>query len=441
MLRVDDDSRIIKTKQYTWDKIKNKTSKIDPKLCEIIDDLLLEDEYLFTEVLYPFGTDIIKNGAIYFPTDSTNNPTLTDNLKSQTPLILPLQNNCELYLPIKERAVSHAVVEPGEILGFSNILNSSFKNVSATEESPVFPHNLRAGARNIFIIAPITDNAGYEKLKRWLGLTKEKPTNFMQQGDFIAELVQKGDSNWHTSCLFFPNKLVKRLVQKDPEVTELYDYLWGLHRSNYGIWHKKSKLWGSFLEQIQEEMQLHSSYSKALSIANHVLEIAADSAPALIPASGNNSCPTEFIQKNAFIDVYKILEMTGKFPIIMIPAKFKKQNLPVYYSLNHPTLSGYKTEGRNSQSMRSTLDLFLRVIDIYRNWIVRNNVKAIAPSLYSALMHHEFECFHPDPADFKNIKNSSLLPSEDKRFECPIGTFPEHSPFFTGCIKITKKLH
>jgi len=437
MLKVNAGAKLLK--QYTWTQVQKKFEKLDPKLFQIINKLALDDTYLFTEVLYQFGRDIIKDGEIYISTPdggtiSINDQNLPDELKTNTPLFFILEKNCEFYLPMSERIVSEGVATPGCVLGFSGILNADIQD----EYSPVFPEDLRAGARSLVTLAPITDNAGFDRLKKGLKLKSEKLISSMQQGELFGEMAQNGEANWWASCLFLDRKLIERLKHRDPEVIELYAYLLKLHRDSYGSWHnKKSKLWNAYLQRIEEEMRLNPSYSSALNIANHIISIAAGGMPGYIPSTNEAYAPIKFLQ-DQFINTYDILRLVKQFPTMLVPIKIADDGLPVYYFLNHPTQPGHKPDGRSSKSIRANLDLVMRVIEIYRSWIVKSDAKTKVPALYNALMNYKYEPYHPDPADYKDIKNSAVLFEEDTRFCNELSINPEHSIFFKGCIKINK---
>ena len=438
MLKVNNGAKLLK--QYTWIQVREKFEKLDPKLFQIINKLALDDTYLFTEVSYQFGRDIIKDGEIYISTPdggtiSINDKTLPDELNIPTPLFFILEKNCEFYLPMSERIVSEGIAPPGSIIGFSGILNADIQG----EESPIFPEDLRAGARSLVTLAPITDNAGFDKLKKGLKLKSEKLISSMQQGDLFGEMAQNGEANWWAPCLFLPSKLIERLKSRDPKVIELYDYLLKLHRASYGSWHnKKSKLWNAYLQRIEEEMRLNPSYSSALNIAKHIISIAAGGMPGYAPSTNEDYAPLKFLQ-DQFINTYDILRLVKQFPTMIVPTMIAEDGLPVYYFFNHPTQPGYKPDGRSSKSIRATLDLVMRVIEIYRNWIVKSDAKTKVPALYNALMNYKYEIYHPDPADYQNIKNSALLFEEDPRFCNELGINPEHSIFFKGVIKISKR--
>jgi hypothetical protein len=59
--------------------------------------------------------------------------------------------------------------------------------------------------------------------------------------------------------------------------------------------------------------------------------------------------------------------------------------------------------------------------------------------LYENAVETQFSFYHDDPNPEKYgsiIKDSALLPEEDPRFYKKSWTFPCHSQFFRGCIKI-----
>ena len=438
MLKVNEGTQILK--QYTWTQVQKKFEKLYPKLFQIIDKLALDDTYLFTEVSYQYGMDIIKNGEVCIPkpgggTTSINDQNLPDELKTNTPLFFVVEKNCEFYLPMSERIVSEGLAKPGSLSGFSEILNVDIQD----KDSPAFPEDLRAGARSMATLAPITDNTGFERLRKELRLKFEKLTSSMQQGDLFGEMAQNGEPNWWASCIFLDSKLIERLKRRESDVLELYDYLLKLHRASYGGWHnKKSKLWIAYLQRIEEEKRLHPRYSTALNITNHILSIAAGIMPGYIPSTNEDYAPIKYLH-GKLINTYDVIGLVKQFPTMIVPTMIADDGLPVYIFFSHPTLPGHKPEGRSSKSILATMDLVMRLIEIYRNWIIKSDAKTKVPALHNALMDFKYEPYHSKPGNYANIKPITDLLKEDSRFYNELGINPEPSIFFKGVIKISKR--
>ena len=93
--------------------------------------------------------------------------------------------------------------------------------------------------------------------------------------------------------------------------------------------------------------------------------------------------------------------------------------------------------------MVALIDEVQRVMHKYCTDILNYpDTKIQTPLLYDTVAGAEFSYYHPDPGKYSTIKNSALLPTEDKRFRCnhlPDATFPTYSAFLKGCIKISAR--
>jgi hypothetical protein len=439
--------RGLELKAYTWVQIRIILSALHPQLVEIIDELSLSDDYLFFVAEYPFGTDIIKNGKVYFATEgdtiAINDPRLpkivTDNLGydiyTGNPFGFVMDKSCEFYsTTIDQRIISQSIAYPGSMLGVVGILNDGIST-----NTPVFPHNLRSGMKSIFTLASITEAAGIEKLEKYLNTLLNKPNGLQDHGDFLAKIIKAYKSLWRSKILFCSNKFINMLKQKDKSFAQVKEYLTDTHRTKYKIWHRDIIIWNDYFSHVEQKKRLYDGYTPYLSTIKHMYTIAGNGSTGLIPTNDEAYAPIAEIKK-ILIEGYGLLERANHSPIMMVPAYIQDPGAgdTVYYSSKYPTQPSCVPETKG-KSILYNIDMLQQVNEIYKSVIGKTDIKIKLPSLYDAMFGHDFEPYHPDPGTHNNIKGSILLANEDKRFCLDKGCFAEHSQFLLGCFKIFKK--
>ena len=123
------------------------------------------DKFPCYKASYPFGSPIINSGKCYLPLSNGssiefNDPDLPDELAcdlnydilTEDPLALILTKYSDLYLPIGNTIMPHAVIHPGEMIGIPRAVNSNADSSLGW--------NLNAGGRYMFMLSRVTVTPG-----------------------------------------------------------------------------------------------------------------------------------------------------------------------------------------------------------------------------------------------------------------------------------------
>lgn len=402
------------------------------------------------KVDYPFGAEIIRNGKIYLPLDNggsiaLNDPMLPDviakdlnfNPATEDPLVLVLNKKSEFYYrPSSGRIMSHAIVEPGSMIGIPRATYVPEPGSTLPKSSLCW--ELNAGARFLFMLAKIADKSKYDKLSKNLKVKIHPPTSTENQWDVFTELAKKCGSPWRSSLLFFPRKWIELITQED--YLAISSYLMHRQRASYNVLHNRIVLWNTALNEIEKQKRMiYAPY--VLSTARQFLYIAAQGSVGFKPAINDESAPITFFQE-IFENGYGLLD-ENQSSIIMEPGYINLEDgEPIYYSLNHPILAEHKPDTFKGKSQITLLDELSRAVNSYKSGVIDSYDINIPPDLAQIVTTADFEFYHSndDPVNYKNIQNSRLIIEEDKRFLFNQKTpFAENSSFFKGCIKIIRK--
>ena len=444
------DGETLNVTELFWDKIRPRLRKLHPDLAKTIDKLSPGANYPFYLVSYPFGAPIIHNGLAYLPTINGQNIAFNDPRLPQTlnknlgynqntgcPLGMILSRNAECYRQTYKKIIPHAMLSPGCLFGLGRVLENALIYQSPEHSSPAFTWEMSAGARSIFMLAKISNNIAFNKLKKeYNGILSKMPTCHEEHWPVFKEISPNCDMPWFQDVLYFSNKWLEKLG--DPKFAMLYSYLSNIHLSKNKVWHMMQS-WAPVLNEIEIDKRLTKHSPCALNTAKHLLAIVANGALGHKPTISDDAAPNLLIQ-NAIVNSYGL---NDQCPTLMEPAYFdSKQNQSVYCSLGHLAFAWSNSETFKGKSMIANLDEIQYVENIYRGSILSGNYTKVT-SLYNAAKSAHFEYYHDDPGDYKNIKNNILLAHEDPRFICGdigLAGFPEHSPFLKGCIKISPAL-
>lgn len=441
------DGRGIDVEELSWQEVNVLIGSMRPALTKVM-ERYDASEYKFYKANYKFGSKIIQNKRCYLQLadgDSIdfNDPELPDELAkdlnynpmTEDPLGMILSKNSEFYLPTGDEIMSHAIIHPGEMFGVPRA-TANINNSGQTNSALFF--NLNSGARYLFTLSRITSQTRHVKLQRVYDIGSPVPESFYDQGLVFAEIARMAESPWRSEVIYFPRNFINAL--KTPEFVEIKDALIDIHRESYTIWHNTSLIWTAVFNEIERQKGLTNYSAYSLFTSRQLFLIAANSGLGFKPATNEDAAPIKLLQK-AYASVYGLSEERHS-SIIMEPTRLADTpNQAVYYSLNNPILAQHHPETFKGKSFIACLDEIESITRIYQKSIILEH--SDIPSLYNAALKTDFSFYHcngGDPKNYKNILNSEQIGLDDSRFvESKNIGFPEHSPFFKGCVKISAK--
>jgi len=442
MIRTND-NRLLAVESLQWDEAIARLYKVNALLASAMEKLTVKpDQYTFYLAKYTFGSPIIDNKKTFLPLqngevidcDSQQLPDIIkDNLcydsTSEDPLGIVLSKTSEFYLLGKNSIQPQGLITPGQMFGIPRAVDKS-----ATTSS-VLKTNLNAGARSVFMLPKISDQINHSKLQEEYGIKSPPPLSPRDHWQIFVELSKKVNPDWCCEVIFFPRNWIKNLQHHDWAVLVLC--LMQIHRKSYSIWHNVADIWDITFQNIEQAKGLKNYSMQSLVTAKQLFKIATNIIPGFRPATNDDALPQSKLSE-IYNNVYNKWARPRYNAIIMEPCKFNlAHGEPIYDSLNYATFSENLLEASRKKSHIALLDEIRVIIDLYIKGISER--KHAVQFLYDIVKNINFSYYHPNPENYKHIKNALLLKDEDSRFMLHHGDeFPNNAPFFKGCIKIAR---
>jgi hypothetical protein len=325
------------------------------------------------------------------------------------------------------------LLPPGKTFAMLSLFDSN-------QHSNLIPslYSTTSGCRSLIMLNKLTHAESNNRLSKKLEVRKYLlPKNLSEQWFLFNEIANSKnfETNWYSEILLFTKDFVNK-IHSEPRVSfNLLNNVWQAVslRRNEGLY---DFIISAITKKIPRSL---INDPLVIYIVKHLLMLLLQEAPAYIPADNNFSGPVKDFCRE-FVECYKI---RFHYPVFMCLAHYDSRT-PVYYSLQK---NSFFYDMPVQSKPIQTINLLVkvkRVFEIVREFVLGNNFEHDLRNtiLYNKLGNTEFEFYHPRG---KGDINSNILQmvNEDKRFLNPKLssnlTFPEHSIFFYGCIRIKPK--
>jgi hypothetical protein len=331
--------------KLAWTKAREEVRAANPALAESMNQFLgspssprAGDEVYLLE--YDYGDLIVDRGdfkapcAKRHPADSTcaNCRPLIESVKySAIPLALTLDNAAEVFLPSdwdpeKPRLTPLRLLGRGEPFGVFEVLDTL---LGAPFPKP--PWSVSAGARSIWILAPLGEGALAKELT---DLVQRKIRDVPNQhpGELVAAAA--GDK-WKLRVLVFPNSIIDEVKPSDPLFRVLLETGW---RQSAAARHALFRTEDFFPTLASIGGSLPQIYRSAT--VRHLIDASKGEVPVFTPVANGHSAAGPFVPfRNALHQALRNLK-SPYTPVIMQPAHLTSAGSAGYYSFRCPTIVG-----------------------------------------------------------------------------------------------------
>jgi hypothetical protein len=416
--------------ELSWHEVKDDIWAANPNLAEKLDSF--KKKFSFIKASYVYGDRIYKKGILHLPTKDGNTIPLNSELipleikkrldYCYLPLGLTLNKSVEVFFETEHRVMPSKIFQAGTTFGLWEFFDP--------EPSDFLRNiwNLSAGARSIFMLPKVGNSTAHNHLKRDYGITSYPPKNLMDEHSVFKEIVQKmlKKEHWRCDILFFSSGWLENKKNSLSHLSLRNYWLKEAWQQSFNCRNQMSYdvAWEAFTREITRRNWKPRPY--IINTIKHLMSIAEGVFPGFSPIEKNNQAvPINLIQE-AYVKSYRLKNYA---PILMQPQHLMGPEKPVYYSLYMPTLLEYAPHAENPRSIMSDMRELKGLIEMLLTNIHTNT---------------SYDFYHCDDDQFSEIKNSSEISKKDKRFSIypkKYGAlkFPESSPFFRGCIKISQK--
>lgn len=407
--------------QVHWEDVSARVHQINPDLATVIDKLNPSKEHHLYLAKYPYGTKIVDNGTLRLPL--INKSTISreklpedsqirkDLSYASVPTGLVLNKSFEAYFETTSRIMPSKLYGSGTFFGLWELFDCGTINTKGL-------WSVSAGARSLFMLPKISDSIAHERLRRDYDVREHAPHSLLEQQAIFQEIANYCDSDWRCEVLFFSRKWIdfdnnnlNSLQLQNYWLRTVWDQSSNCRRlMNYNV------SWEIFSREVsRKHLKIRPYITNTI---KHLVSISEGSFPAFVPVENDIVAPIDEIV-TAYLNTYLL---KNYYPILMRP-KHLGPGETGYYSFYFPTLLEMAPRSKISGSVISDLKELKRLIELF---------------MLSTGINFKLEFYHTERDKLNEIQHSSAIPIADKRFDIDKFDFPENSPFFRGCIQITR---
>lgn len=432
----------------TWKEARKQVFAVNKPLAKVIDEIDPSNKYKLIKASYSYGDLIVQNGETYLPTSPDEIVPISSNkidskLQAQLnynsiPLALIINKSCEVFVGANDmapepcyRVVPLNSVNAGSMFGTFETMNY----LTNRKSSSIW--NVSAGARTIFMLPRVADNVGLRKLRLQYKIPSTMRIQHASDHWQVFKTITKHKKlkqDWKCEVLFFTKDWLELKNSRAWESLRRHFYKEAWLQSQYAIEKISFGLaWQTFINAISSRNLRPRPY--LADTVKHLFLIGTGTAPAIVPANSKQTdiAPISDIQQ-AFIETYLLKRYS---PTIMYSPALDTPNkqLPLYYSLAHPTL----LEGSPQNSRSSTIMLDLKDIKELIDTL-KDRAGDMPNNIFTKWVN--FDYFHTNSEMYDDIQSSVDIPNKDMRFledkkQFPDRDFCSKSLFWRGCIRIT----
>ena len=346
-----------------------------------------------------------------------------------------LEKDSEVFVDTGSRIIPINLFHKGNLSGVYETMDF----LTGKKSSPIW--NYSAGSRSIFMLPKITDKLGAKRLHMTRNIPATIQVNHLTDHFELFKSIAQNKSfsqEWHSTALFFGEKWITN-KHTSKEWMKFKNYLlcktW--EQATYAIDKLKFNLnW----EKLAEAISLRRLQPKPYLIdqVKHVLNIVAGNFPAFKPIdTSQESAPTRGLQQ-AIIDCYTFKYLPTLMHACALGDTITKAK-HVYYSLSLPTVLEGSPLKKNSSTIISDMREFKFLIETLKNY--RQNTANNEAT--QVIKDFQIDYFHFEKDMCDEIRSSTDIAIEDGAFLEDKKTFQTRdfcatSPFFSGCIRISK---
>jgi hypothetical protein len=430
--QIQQGAHALRLAELNWQDVRDIVQKSNPGLAQIIDQLKPGNELTLFKARYSFGQRILNRGVLHLPTETgktipLSDPAVPDIIRkklnySSVPVTLILTKTVEVFFETEERVMPSKLFATGTTFGLWEAFDP------APPEFVKKVWNLSAGARTSFLLPKISDAASHARLRRDWAIHAYPPKTLLDHIHVFSEIARQPEEtgeNWYCDVLFFCAPWLEK-QEDNLKHLKLHKYwLDEAWRQSYNCRTQMSYdvAWESFSKEVTRRNWKPKPY--IINTIKHLMAIGEGIFPGFAPSCGKNDAAPEKLIQKAYCSSYLLRDQA---PIIMQPHHLREANTSVYYSLAVPTLLEYAPRPRNAPSIISDIRELRMLMRILQESLSGNTVS--------------YDFFHTEPDRYGEIRPAKTIFGEDKQFSQSTASanqenFPETSPFFRGCVRIT----
>ena len=392
--------------KVTWTDVREQVSAnpLGAAVARATDNLLATDrmrnqEPAFYVARYRYADLIVSKGEFRPPCQHRHQAQVCCSLcremmqaveYSAIPLAVSLERSVEVLLetpwnPEEPRMAPLRMIQPGEPFGVFEVLDTLLHT-----PYPKPPWSVSAGARSVWILAPLGDAALSRTVAAVAGVSRIKPIEENAPHEAIAAVAGHG---WSIDVLLFPNTIVQNLTPSDALFRVLLEIGW---KQSSAVRHALFRT-QEFFPSILPSNGNGLSETYRCATVRHLMDASKGEVPLFEPAWKAKAPAGPFI---AFENVLAAaLDRLGKEyrPIVLQPVHLLDKGAVGYYSFRCPTVVGVK---------RPNAKVYAQVPALVRDDLENMQKECASYVDYSSTMYFAFR-------PYDEVTTSSSLPIDD----------------------------
>lgn len=428
-----------------WSDIKEKIGLLSPSLSNTINRVKGSDSFKVIQARYKFGQNIILKGKYQINLDGRNQPYNKDAVPSEIKKILNYHwrtipfgivthNSTESYINHSTHIAPLWALYPGKTFALLSVFDK-------TENTFLIAglYSMQSGSRSLIMLPKLAHQASNQRLKNKFNINRYLcPKNLADQWFLFKEISDSPQfhSDWYSELTLFSHEFIEGINDTLELRYHLLHDIWEQNAFDRNMFAYEF-IWSTF----EKELKLSVKHDPVvIQTVKQIMLIAMRQVPAFIPTDSNIPGPiTELME--TFLTCYKI---RYHLPIFMNLGPYDGKN-PIYYSLQKHTFIHEMPQKAIGKLTVNELTRIRNVFEMFKDYVLNNKSEHSLDKtvLLKTLLEVDFDFFHPMGVGKINSDIAKLI-KEDKRFSnYPYHKdirndllMPEHSLFFSGCIRI-----
>ncbi|EKD54404.1 MAG: hypothetical protein ACD_60C00087G0016 [uncultured bacterium] len=433
----------------TWKDVKKTIGTLNYSLAKTINSVRGSDSFKVIQVRYQYAEHIICKGKYRINIEGRNIPYEKKSMPSEIQKILNYHwrtipfgiithNSTESYINHTTHIVPFWALFPGKTFALLSVFDKSdFTFLIAGL------YSMQSGSRSLITLPKISHQASNQRLANKYNIVKHlSPKNLSDQWYLFKEIAESTEfrTKWYSELTLFSHEFIDGINETLNLRYHLLHDIWeqnAFDRNKFAY----EFIWSIF----EKELKLSVKHDPVvIQTVKQLMLIAMRQVPAFIPADSNIAAPvSDFI--DVLLHCYKI---RYHLPVFMRLGPYDGIH-PVYYSLQKHTFFHEMTERAIAKLTVSELTRIRNVLLLFVDYVLNNKFEHSLEKtvLLKTLKEVDFDFYHPHGEGHINSDINSIM-KDDRRFiNLPFDReiksdllFPEHSLFFSGCIRIKPKI-
>ncbi len=437
--------------ELPWSQARVKIREVNAEFVDLVDAIGPDDSFTIFFAKYPYGSQILKNGKMYFPSkhgpligfhDARMDPRVREMLGyayETNPVSMVLEKSLDLYIPTEDRNVLFGLIEPGVLFGVWHL----FERLSGQSMTftPVSIWDMTAGARSIFALPKLSDAVAFQRLQHQFDLEMDPPQNLEDQWNIFKAIANhpKFEEPWMLEIAFFPVKWAEAIHL--PKWYALKDHAAYQAWRGSSFW-RNQFCWDLTFSRIQGNREIKPAPYFS-DIVAHLFALSAGAAAGLRPMTTSKAAPIKGLMR-ALESIYR----TPYAPILMGPDNFSvfdPNATPIYYSYQYPTAIKLSEAPNVRHSILDKLYHTRALLNKYLHDLQIGDLKIEGSALYEIAKLIEVNFCHSSGKEPYKMMEISHIINTDPNFQkalalCENKAIAPMPACLNGCVQIQRKI-